>query len=579
MVINMYKRFYQLLMIGVLVISSGIARAEVTEVIASVDKNPILQGQPFTLTVTVNDDVNQSVWQPESDLNDFRILNTRSSRRTSVINGSTTRTTSFVVSLQAPITPGIVRIPPIRIGAAQSEPIELTILDSSSAVDKMEQRPAFIRSNIETTEVYVQQQFKLIARLYLSANLHSGNLIAPELEDAEVSQLGKDEESYEIINGKRYQVFQRTYLITPQRSGELTIGGPLFEGQIARETSRSVFSSIATTQPVSAAAPPITVQVLPRPSAWQGHWLPSELVSLTVEQIDPEAEVKVGQPLTLTYRLTAIGVPPEQLPELDFAVVKNASIYPENPQLGSTLRNGKVFAQRSQTIAVIPRTAGQFKVPEIEVPWFNTRLGTAQIAHSEELEFSVAPGPEQPRQATLTEPANSPQQAAPETSTTTPTVTTAESMSSSSPMYLYLALGFAVLWLLTVALWRYWWLQHRQSQPQAAPVPTLSLTANEAWQQLEQAAKQNNAGQTELALRQWARQQLELKPNDLISISEFFDHQPLRSQIEHLQRCRYAAQVTPWLEGKAFVRALKAALKHQSEQAQPKSQLPPLYPQ
>src|SRR5690554_5039105 len=226
-------------------------QAQQAEVIASVDKNPIIQSEPFTLTVTVNDDVSQSAWQPEQDLRDFRILNTRSSRRTSVINGATTRTTSFIVNLQAPKTPGIVRIPPIQIGSARSEPIELTILDAASSVDDLEQRPAFIRTSLEAQQVYVQQQVKLVARLYLSANLQSGNLIAPALEDAEISQFGKDEESYEIINGKRYQVFQRTYLITPQRSGDLTIEGPVFEGQISRETGRSVFSSIATTQPVS----------------------------------------------------------------------------------------------------------------------------------------------------------------------------------------------------------------------------------------------------------------------------------------------------------------------------------------
>lgn len=574
---NMSKRFYQLLLVSLLLITFGTVRAEVTEVIASVDKNPILQGEPFTLTVTVNDDVNQSAWQPEADLADFRILNTRSSRRTSVINGATSRTTSFVVTLQAPIEPGLVRIPPIQIGSAASAAIELTVLDSDSAADKIEQRPAFIRTTIETSEVYVQQQFKLIARLYLSANLHSGNLIAPELEAAEVSQLGKDEESYEIINGKRYQVFQRTYLITPQRSGELTIAGPLFEGQIAREASRSVFSSIATTQPVSAAAPPMKVQVRPQPADWQGHWLPSELVSLTVEQNDSEAELKVGQPLTLTYRLTAIGVPPEQLPELDFSGFTDVSVYPENPQLGSTTRNGQVIAQRSQTIAVIPRRDGTLELPAIEVPWFNTRLGTTQIARTDPLKVKVSPAPQSTPTAATTA-ATQPEQAPIESQAPSELSTTTERPAVASSLLLYLALTFALLWLVTLALWGYWWLrqQRRPSQPTQQPP---SLTANEAWQRLQRAAQNNDASQTEFALRQWAHQHLELTQNDLARLSDYFDHQPLRSQIEHLQRCRYATPQTPWLEGKAFMRALKGACKQLKKPAQASTKLPPLYPE
>lgn len=574
---NMSKRFYQLLLVSLLLITFGTVRAEVTEVIASVDKNPILQGEPFTLTVTVNDDVNQSAWQPEADLADFRILNTRSSRRTSVINGATSRTTSFVVTLQAPIEPGLVRIPPIQIGAAASAEIELTVLDSDSVADKIEQRPAFIRTTIETSEVYVQQQFKLIARLYLSANLHSGNLIAPELEAAEVSQLGKDEESYEIINGKRYQVFQRTYLITPQRSGELTIAGPLFEGQIARETSRSVFSSIATTQPVSAAAPPMKVQVRPRPADWQGHWLPSELVSLTVEQNDSEAELKVGQPLTLTYRLTAIGVPPEQLPELDFSGFTDVSVYPENPQLGSTTRNGQVIAQRSQTIAVIPRRDGTLELPAIEVPWFNTRLGTTQIARTDPLKVKVSPAPQNTPTAATTA-ATQPEQAPVESQAPSELSTTTERPAVASSLLLYLALTFALLWLVTLALWGYWWLRQQRQPSQPTQQPP-SLTANEAWQRLQRAAQNNDASQTEFALRQWAHQHLELTQNDLARLSDYFDHQPLRSQIEHLQRCRYATPSTPWLEGKAFMRALKAACKQLKKPAQASTKLPPLYPE
>lgn len=216
-----------ILVVGLLSLPGALA--EPTEVIASVDRNPVLAGQLFNLTVTVNDDIDQDEINAEQQLNQFRIVNSRSSRSTRVINGDMSRTTTFVFSLQAPQQVGTVTIPALSVGDVSSQPIELTLLASDQADALSESQPAFIRTSVESTQVYVQQQFKLISRLYLAANLHSGNLIAPELADAEITQFGQDQENYEIIDGKRYQVYQRTYLITPQRSGQFTLNGPMFE--------------------------------------------------------------------------------------------------------------------------------------------------------------------------------------------------------------------------------------------------------------------------------------------------------------------------------------------------------------
>ena len=563
---------------------ANFAIAQELDVVASVDKNPIVQSEPFTLTVTVNDDVPQSAWNPEQALSEFRVLNTRSARRTSVVNGVSSRTTSFVVTLQAPSTPGIVRIPPITINNASSNAIELKILDAQAATDELEQRPAFIRTSVESNQVYVQQQFKLIARLYLSANLLSGNLVAPTLELAEVRQFGKDEESYEIINGKRYQVFQRTYLITPQRSGDFTIEGPMFDGQISRETSRSVFSSIAATQPVSTIAPATKITVLPRPENGQGHWLPSELVSVSVEQVNPQADIAVGQPITLQYRLTAIGVTPEQLPRVGISELEQASIYPEAPELNSTVRNGRVIAQRTETIAVIPRQSGELTIPAVNLTYFNTRLNRPESATSEALTFNIKPAEglqqdiahtQNPVTQQSTQPQNTQAQASPATQ---PVMQPEQQVNNH---YFLLAIIFAGLWLITLALWAWWWF--RSSIRNNAPSPAVLVENQEhkhSWAALEHAAKQNNASVTDKALRHWLSARYSVSVTDLNQVAEFYDHPPLSSQIEHLQRSRYAGKDISWQEGKALIRALKAAekLRKQAGKAPKESVLPDLYP-
>ena len=595
----------QLLMLASIVVvgllSLPQALAEPTEVIASVDRNPVLAGQLFNLTVTVNDDIDQDEINVEQQLNQFRIVNSRSSRSTRVINGDMSRTTTFVFSLQAPQQVGTLTIPALSVGDVSSQPIELTLLASDQADALSESQPAFIRTSVESTQVYVQQQFKLVSRLYLAANLHSGNLIAPELTDAEITQFGQDQENYEIIDGKRYQVYQRTYLITPQRSGQFTLNGPMFEGLISKDSGRSIFSSMSTTEPVTASAEPIELLVQPIPSSWQGDWLPADLVTLTLEtDIDPAQQLQQGQPLTLTLRTTAMGVSPDQLPALQLPDIAGVSIYPETPQLNQAVRNGNLIAQRSQTIAIIPRQGGTLELPSFRLPWFNTRTQQQQVASTDQLTFSVAMNDS----ATVNEYSSNPTDVSSAPSQT-PSATEmnqqgpAASAQSSSPnnrLWYWLAALFAGLWVITLSLFAsYWRRQQRQSrQPQTNATSATSDSDRHAlsgalWQQLQQACQANQAAATDQALRAWANSILGQPIHDLTELSRHFAHPPLTSQINHLLSCRFghhsvasAPNQATWQEGKALLRSLQAAYKNYVKSSKTKQQqnvLPALYPQ
>ncbi|MRJ41082.1 MULTISPECIES: BatD family protein [Idiomarina] len=588
-----------ILVVGLLSLPQALA--EPTEVIASVDRNPVLAGQLFNLTVTVNDDIDQDEINAEQQLNQFRIVNSRSSRSTRVINGDMSRTTTFVFSLQAPQQVGTVTIPALSVGDVSSQPIELTLLASDQADALSESQPAFIRTSVESTQVYVQQQFKLISRLYLAANLHSGNLIAPELADAEITQFGQDQENYEIIDGKRYQVYQRTYLITPQRSGQFTLNGPMFEGLISKDSGRSIFSSMSTTEPVTASAEPIELLVQPIPSSWQGDWLPADLVTLTLEtDIDPAQQLQQGQPLTLTLRTTAMGVSPDQLPALQLPDIAGVSIYPETPQLNQAVRNGNLIAQRSQTIAIIPRQGGTLELPSFRLPWFNTRTQQQQVASTDQLTFSVAmngsaTANEYPSNPTDVSSAPSQAPSAPEMNQQGPAAS-AQSSSPNNRLWYWLAALFAALWVITLSLFAsYWRRQQRQSrQPQTNATSTASDSDRHAlsgalWHQLQQACQANQAAATNQALRAWANSILGQPIHDLTELSRHFAHPPLTSQINHLLSCRFghhsvasAPDQPSWQEGKALLRSLQAAYKNYVKSSKTKQQqnvLPALYPQ
>ncbi len=582
MVTLMPKRFMLILIAALSLTAVAPAQAQsanaTTEVNASVDKNPVIAGETFVLSLTVNDALSSGAWQPGSKLGPFRVLNTSTSTSTQIINGEVSRTTEFRTLLQAP-EPGTYQIPAITLSNASSQPIELEVVAAGDDASQAEQRDVFMKASIDASEVYLQQQVKLTARLYLAANLQSGNIIPPQLESAEISQLGSDKETYEIINGRRFQVFQRTYLITPQRSGDLTIQGPVFNGQITVSSPGSVFSSFNSTEQVTTATQDIPLRVLPVPDNWpeDAQWLPVQLatLSLELELNDDELpdKIPVGQPVTLSYRLTVVGVSPDQMPRLQAPAIDNASVYAESPQSASTERNNSLIAQQVLTVAVIPRAAGSLTIPELRIPWFNTQTGRIQYATTDPVELLVSapsglqPVPPEAPDADVVDESSAKEQP--------------KAVVEPRPTgWQLVAAVFALLWLVTMLVaFRLYLRQRRQKrvaeEPSGQPA---SLPAQ--LKQIKQACDKNDAAAAERALRDWAQHHLKLTDTSFAAIADHFGHTPFRSQLAHLSGCRYASKQTPWLEGKALWRALQAAIRSKQSNAgsQDKTALPQLYP-
>ena len=81
-----------------------------------------------------------------------------------------------------------------------------------------------------------------------------------------------------------------------------------------------------------------------------------------------------------------------------------------------------------------------------------------------------------------------------------------------------------------------------------------------------------------MALKQWMRTQLKIA-GQLNALADYYAHDALRSQLEHLQRARFSTEQHDWQEGKALWRALQGAIETKRKAQQPpRTELPKLYP-
>ncbi|RUO56082.1 BatD family protein [Pseudidiomarina homiensis] len=567
-------------------------------VVMSVDKNPVASGDTFILTLTVDQFIEDQEWRPAELLPDFDVMGTSSSSTTQIINGATTREKTFRTVAKAPQQPGDYELGPFTVAGATSNQLTLQVLPADDPA-LSEQRDAFMRVELDRDEVYVQEQVVLTTKLYLAANLHSGNIIPPELEDADIRQVGRDEDSTEVIDGRMFQVFQRSFVVIPQRSGAQEIRGPVFQGQINVASNRTLFPSFSSTRAVTTAATDLPLTVKPIPQDWpkQHTWLPAELVTLSVsvgnegstQPEDEQLQITQGEPLTLTYRLTAVGPLADQLPRLDELVrqlpIGDASIYPEAPESAMNQRNGRLVSQQTLRVAIIPHSAGTLEIPSLELPWFNTQLRGRQQAAAPGQSILVAPGVSDGRDVQPTAAQQTPEPSAPsadEAKANTETVTSPTATSQRELRYWQYAAGaLAALWLLTLL---FWFLRARQHNTGTAHQEDATSSAREGnaradLRAVQRACNANDAMAVEVALKTWMRAQLKLS-GQLNALADYFDHTPLRSQLEHLQSSRFSAGQHDWQEGKALWRALQGALQaHKERQRGQPSELPPLYPQ
>ncbi len=519
----------------------------------SVDKNPVLAGEYFVLTLTADDSVSGGGPDTSALLKDFVVGPTSTSSQTSIVNGNITRRTSWKTELMAR-TPGDINIPSFELQGVKSAPFTLKVIKQSAAPGQAQD--AFVEVSMQPETLFVQQAGVYTVKLYLARELADGDLTAPALEDAQVSLLGKQKEDYEIKDGKRYLVITRDYLIQPQKSGDYRITPPAFNGRM-RKNYRTLG--------VSALGDELTLTVKPIPADYQGAWLPSELVDLSEEWQPAEQQVEVGTPITRTITLTALGVTKEQLPEITLKDIQGIRSYPDQNERKHVMRDGRVISQQIASFALLPQKAGEYVLPEISVPWFNTKTGRVEYATLPERRLTVVAGEGHTQTAAAPSPTDStsPQQQ-PATQNGLVTVQTEPGVNP------FIAAGGYLLWLITLAAWFLLSKRTAKKPNQSRPSPAKH---EEPLHALKKTAKAGNAAEFYRALSVYAEKRTGDKVSPLDTLSKELAAPEFNERLAELKANLYGGQ-----NGEVDLEALLVLLQSNKRAAKHAGgALPPLH--
>jgi hypothetical protein len=556
-----------------LFILTSMARAQSIEVSSSVDKNPVMVDESFILSVIASGEVDKGAFDSSFLMKDFVVGRTSISSQTKMINFDTTRTTTWSTVL-IPKNQGRFTIPAFNIDGSVTKPLEVLVVPATAS-SASSARDLFITTNVDVKEAYLQQQIRYTVKLHLGKDLQRGSLSGPTLENADIRQIGKDKEYNEVVDGRRYRIIERSFAIIAQQSGTFTIEGPLFEGEVI-DNSRQSFGFFNRSKAVNRVGPSQSITVLPIPSNYDQHWLPSEFVQLDDEWQGNTSEFLAGEPITRTITLTAIGVVEEQLPQITSLYPNSVKTYPDQAETTTVEKDDTLIAQRKESIAIIPSQAGQLIIPEVRVPWFNTITQKTEFAVLAEKTLQILPAISQPTSAIPTSPViQTPHEIEPQVAI--PTGLNNENI--SLPQYwIWLTASLLVLWLLTLVFWykHVMSLKAKTKQPAYSPARN---TQNEQllWKNLEKALNKNASLETQKYLALWLGNFVQDKQAPLAQSLKVIDSQSLNREVNTFLASRYSKNQSSW-ESTALHQILRKMRKDGSINQHPRHELSSLYP-
>ncbi|ESE40561.1 BatD family protein [Shewanella decolorationis] len=548
------RQFFILLTLCIAVIQPAFALSKLE---ASVDRNPVMEGEYFVLNVSADDEVDTGKLDTSILLKDFIVGRTSVSRSTQIMNFDAVKETRWQVLL-APKQKGQLTIPSFSIDGVSSAEIPLKVVEAGAQPEQA--KNLFIDAKVSTDEAYVGQLITYKVKLYLAVELQRGVLNAPIIEGAQIKQIGEDKDGSEIIEGRRYRVIERTYGIIPDLPGQVNIKGATFSGDVLVESQRrGGMFGFNESRPMQAGAPSLSIQVEPAPTSFQGQWLVADLVVLKESFPEDVKEFTVGSPITRTLTLLASNADENSLPDITQNLPPELKSYPEKPQRQSFVRDAQIVSQYSITSAIVPSKAGTFTLPEVKVPWWNPHLKRQEMATLPARTIQVKGG------AVVDAPIEPNWQA---------NISANNEGSWSANLFALLWLVTLVAWAITFVAWRRALKRQVTVNTQVASQP---LALGSGLKGLEQACAKGNVSDILQQLQQYCSEQA-ARPMTLDKIAA--QSSELAEAIRQLQALAYGGKANSDAQLESAVKALLSAVKSGKlhPMAQQSTPLQPLNP-
>ncbi|MFT6294758.1 MAG: hypothetical protein ACJATW_001033 [Glaciecola sp.] len=364
--------------------------ASAQEIDVSVDKTELARGETLVFTIRVFDQRQGMQLDLTPLTTDFDVLGTRTSSQIRSINGTVEAWTDYIVTL-FPLSEGAVTIPALNINNATTDAIEITVSNQGPRSNQSSEE-LFLEIEVNKDSVYVQEQLLFSVRLFYTINgIRNPQFTELEMPDSVIQLIGSPNQYEKLIDGVRYGVYEKRYVIFPQRSGPLEVPDILFRGEVTDGSSNFVFRNLNTRR-VTAFIEGITVDIKERPAAAlnRNMWLPVTSLRLEETWSTDLSELEIGESAVRTIAMIADGLDGAVLPPFLNGDIEGVNQYPEPADIQRTFVDGSIVGTRIETVSIVATDAGLIEIPEISIPWWNVETDQQEVTIVPSTRFTIA---------------------------------------------------------------------------------------------------------------------------------------------------------------------------------------------
>ncbi len=544
-----------------------------TTLTATTNRSNIRMGESIELTITLKG--TQANYTPDVHQLDenYYILSSGKSTSYSVINNQTEAISSWHIIMKPKHT-GNLTIPAFKVAGLTTQALNIHVAEPKQFNKELQgQDSVFMQATATPENPYVNAESIYTLKLFYSRAIQRPHFTEPKASNVTIYFLGREKNYSQEINGVSYQVLEQRYAIIPNKSGILTIKGPILTGNIIaqdniNDSHRQLFSNQNQWESFSIAANDVQIKVNAKPAIVDANdWIPSSHFEINSKWSSTENKLNTGQPLTLKITMHAEGIIAEQLPDLKKMQFPGFQVYPDKAELDTTTNGQTLLATRTESIALIPQNSGEITIPAYKIAWWNTNTNTQEYAEIPSKTFTII------GDTTMT--MNAPPQTMPQSDQVNNKAEPIDSnIGEKNKLWIGIAALFMVLWLITLIL--YW--HKRQTKP-GKNDKEKQPTTKALWQACKKACQQANSQTAKTTLLEAAKAQW---PNENIrhlhDISTLLTDPELQSAIRTLEQALYTDNTAHW-DGSLLWKLLAANLtkKNRNKDKQTTS-LPPMYP-
>jgi len=416
------------LIFGIILLATGCAYAQDTQVTASIGSDAVGVQDQFQLSITVSGKDSGDAEAPRfTSLKGFRIVSGPSmSTQFQWINGRSNSSKSFIYIL-IPEKEGQFTIDPVEVRVdgktykTQPLPIRVTAAATRSAPQQRQRpvnpfnpfdpfgededvpasKPAAdtvqVKAELDRNSAYPGQQVTLSYRVYTQASI-SGLQIQENpplsgfwVEDLEVEKNPKG--TRQVVNGREYVVFTiKKQALFATGPGKLKIPSSIFA--ISAQTGGNLFGVFSRPETLYRKTQELSLDVKPFPSAGRPSNFNNAVGSFKLSSTVDKNRVATGEAVALQVKLEGQGnlkmIPDISLPESpDLTVYSSKHTDNVRPSGGDQIGGSKIWE-----FVLVPKAPGRQTIPDISFSFFDPKKERYETVKASAIDLAVVRGAE-----------------------------------------------------------------------------------------------------------------------------------------------------------------------------------------